>query len=99
MCWSVTALFSAGTALAVYEIAARCFDAKGIARRGARRWLRRWRCGRRGSWALYPAVMQYAVRWLWETSLSAFLFAWTLVMALRLRGVAEEQGLGIGNRD
>jgi hypothetical protein len=86
--------FSAGTALAVYEIAARCFDAKGIARRGAKvaapvalwsAWL----------WALYPAAMQYAVRWIWEMSLTAFLFAWAVVVVLRLRGVGEEQGLGI----
>jgi hypothetical protein len=83
--------FSAGTALAVYEIAARCFDAAGIARRGAKAvapvalwsaWL----------WALYPAGMQYAVRWLWETSLSTFLLMWTLVIALRLRRVGEDAG-------
>jgi hypothetical protein len=80
--------FSAGTAMAVYEIAARCFDTRGVARRGAvgapvamwSAWL----------WALYPGVMQYAVRWIWETSLSTFLFAWTLVIALRLRGVGGE---------
>jgi hypothetical protein len=83
-------VFSAGTALAVYEIAARCFDAKGIARRGAKHaapvalwsaWL----------WALYPAAMQYAVRWIWEMSLSTFLFTWTLVIALRLRRVGEPE--------
>lgn len=80
--------FAAATAPAVYEIAARCFDAKGIARRGSRlvapvavwsAWI----------WALYPGVIQFATRWLWETSLSTFLFAWTLVFALRLRGVGE----------
>jgi len=81
-------VFSAGTALAVYEIAARCFDARGIARRGAKvaapvglwsAWL----------WALYPGTMQYATRWIWEMSLSTFLFTWALVMALRLRGIGE----------
>jgi hypothetical protein len=81
--------FSAGTAVAIYEIAARCFDAKGIARRGAgvatpvalwSAWL----------WALYPGTMQYSVRWIWEMSISTFLFTWTLVIALRLRGVGEE---------
>jgi hypothetical protein len=41
---------------------------------------------------LYPADMQFAVRWLWETSLSTFLFAWTLVIALRLRRVGEDAG-------
>jgi hypothetical protein len=87
-------VFSAGTVLPVYEIAARCFDAKGIARREAgsasrlgyatpvalwSAWL----------WALYPAAMQYAVRWIWEMSLTTFLFTWTLVIALRLRRVGE----------
>jgi hypothetical protein len=85
--------FAAGTALAVYEIAGRCFDSKGIARRGAKvaapvalwsAWL----------WALYPGTMQYAVRWIWEMSLSTFLFMWTVVIALRLRGVGEEQEVG-----
>jgi hypothetical protein len=80
--------FSAGTALAVYEIAARCFDANGIARRSAKHiaplaswsaWL----------WALYPAAMQYAVRWIWEMSLSTFLFTWTIVFALRLRNIGD----------
>jgi hypothetical protein len=74
--------------MAIFEIAARCFDARGIVRRGAKvvapvamwsAWL----------WALYPGGMQYAVRWLWETSLSTFLFAWVLVIALRLRRVGE----------
>ena len=82
--------FSAGTAMAVYEMAARCFDARGIARRGAKTgapvatwsaWI----------WTLDPGAMQYAVRWIWEMSLSTFLFAWVLVVALRLRGVGEEK--------
>jgi hypothetical protein len=90
--------FSAGTALAIYEIAERCFDAKGMAQRGSgmaapvalwSAWI----------WALYPAAMQYAVRWIWETSLSTLLFTWTLVIALRLRGVGEaDQGSTRGKR-
>src|SRR6202167_2876930 len=36
-------------------------------------------------WALYPAAMQYAVRWVWDTSLTTFLFSWVLVVALRMR--------------
>ena len=85
---TVDSLFSALTAPAVYEIAARCFDANGIARRASTKvapvalwsgWL----------WALYPAALQYAVHWFWETSLSTGIFAWTLVLALRLRGVGE----------
>ena len=81
-------LFSALIAPAVYEIAARCFDARGTARRRSTRpapvalwsaWM----------WALYPAAMQYAVHWVWEMSLSACLFSWALVVALRLRGTGD----------
>jgi hypothetical protein len=84
----VDSAFSAAIAPAVYEIAARCFDAQGIARRGAKvaapvamwsAWL----------WAVYPAALQYAVHWVWEMSLTACLFAWAVVVALRLRGVGE----------
>jgi hypothetical protein len=51
-------------------------------------------------WAVYPAALQYAVRWIWEMSLSTFLFTWAIVLALRLRGVGEgaedrEQRLGL----
>lgn len=82
-------VFSALIAPAVYEIAARCFDAAGFARRKSTNaapvalwsaWL----------WAVYPAALQYAVHWIWEMSLSACLFAWALVIALRLRGIGED---------
>lgn len=87
---TVDSLFSALIAPAVFEIAARCFDANGIARRASTKaapvalwagWL----------WALYPAALQFAVHWLWDTSLSAFLFTCTIVLALRLRGTGEEE--------
>jgi hypothetical protein len=32
--------------------------------------------------------MQYAVRWVWDTSLTTFLFSWVFVVALRLRSGA-----------
>lgn len=87
----VNSLFSAGVAPAVYEIAERCFDARGLARRKGvflgretaapvalwSAWL----------WAVYPAALQYAVHWIWEMSVSTFLFSWVIVVALRLRGV------------
>jgi 4-amino-4-deoxy-L-arabinose transferase-like glycosyltransferase len=69
---TLNSLFSALTALTVWEIAARCFNLN-VARWSA--WI----------WALYPAAMQYAVRWVWDTSLTTFLFSWVLVVALRLR--------------
>ncbi|MGB7135112.1 MAG: glycosyltransferase family 39 protein [Acidobacteriaceae bacterium] len=61
----------------VWEIAARCFS-----RRTAlwSAWI----------WALYPAAMQYAVKWVWEMTLSAFLFSWVFVLALRMRRVGAE---------
>jgi hypothetical protein len=86
----VDSALSAAIAPAVYEIAARCFDARGIARRAATysapvavwsAWM----------WAVYPAALQYAVHWVWEMSLTACLFSWAVVVALRLRGVGEEE--------
>jgi len=83
-------LFSALVAPAVYEIAARCFDAQGIERRASKHaapvalwsaWF----------WAVYPAFLQYAIHWIWEMSLTTCLFTWTLVVALRLRGVGEHE--------
>src|ERR1700733_1206362 len=71
-------LFSALTVRTIWEIAARCFS-RNVAQWSA--WI----------WALYPAAMQYAVRWFWDTSLTTFLFSWALVLALRLRA---DGGLG-----
>lgn len=74
---AINSVFSAATATAIYEIAARCY------RRSTALWSA-W------LWALYPAAMQYAVRWVWEMSLTTALFAWTLVLALRLRRIGDE---------
>ena len=85
----VDSALSAAVIPAVYEIAARCFDARGIARRASKMmapvavwsaWV----------WAVYPAALQYAVHWVWEMSVTACLFSWAIVVALRLRGVGEE---------
>jgi hypothetical protein len=85
---ATNSLFSALIAPAIYEIAARCFDANGIARRASKHvapvalwsaWL----------WAVYPAFLQYAIHWIWEMSLTTCLFTWTLVLALRLRHIGE----------
>jgi hypothetical protein len=40
-------------------------------------------------WALYPAAMQYAVRWVWEMTLTAFLFTWVLALALRMKRIGD----------
>ncbi len=75
----INSFFSAAIAPAVHEIADRCYDAGGYSRRVAlwSGWL----------WALYPAAMQYAVRWIWEMSLTTCAFAWILVIALRSREI------------
>ena len=74
---AINSVFSAATAPAVYQIARRAFarsnDAIKIALWSG--WL----------WALYPAAMQYAVKWVWDMSLTACLFAWVIVIALKLR--------------
>ncbi len=88
--WVVFALnsvFSAATGMLVWEMGARC-------------------CGKRvgrwsgWAWALYPAAMQYAVHWVWDMSLTAWMFAGVVVLALRARGVAVGRGVeGSGVRD
>jgi len=45
-------------------------------------------------WALYPAAMQYAVHWVWDMSLTALLFAWAVVLAMRVRGIGDAEAAG-----
>jgi hypothetical protein len=71
---TIQSIFSGATALATWETAARCFNRR-VALWSA--WL----------WALYPAAMQYAVRWPWEMTISTALFSFVLVLALRMRGI------------
>jgi len=70
----IDSLFQALTVPLVYELGART-----AGRRTAlwAAWI----------WALYPGILQYAVRWIWETSLSGLLFAAVLVLGLRMRGI------------
>jgi len=42
-------------------------------------------------WALYPGIIQYGVKWIWETSLSTLLFTLVLVVGMRMRGTGEAQ--------
>lgn len=67
-------VLSAFTAMFIWEIACRCFSRRNAVWSG---WL----------WALYPAAMQYAVRWIWEMTLTTFLFTLVLVLTLRMRGI------------
>ena len=73
---AVNSLLSAWTAVLAWEIGARCFN-RGVALWSG--WL----------WALYPAAMQYAVRWIWEMSATAAVLTALIVLSLRMRGVGE----------
>jgi hypothetical protein len=79
---TINSAFSAATSSVIYEISARCFHRAGRARKIAlwSGWL----------WALYPAAMQFAVRWLWDMCITAYLFSKIIVIALRARGVGED---------
>jgi 4-amino-4-deoxy-L-arabinose transferase-like glycosyltransferase len=95
--WTILAIncvFSAFTIPAIWEIAARCFNRK-VALWSS--WI----------WALYPAAMQYAVKWVWEMTLTTFLFTWVLALTLRMRtgrpgrtsrpGTRGSAALGVGS--
>lgn len=73
---AINSFFSALTTLTTYEIAARCYGRR-VALWSA--WI----------WALYPAAMQYSVRWIWEMTLSTWLLSCVVVVALRMRGIGE----------
>jgi 4-amino-4-deoxy-L-arabinose transferase-like glycosyltransferase len=73
---TINSVFSAATAPLIYRISTRCYGRK-VAVWSA--WI----------WALYPAAMQYAVRWVWEMSLTAFLFTAVLLLALRMKQIGQ----------
>jgi hypothetical protein len=79
---TINSIFSAATAPLIFEIAARCFRPTGRARNIAlwSAWL----------WAVYPAALQYAVHWVWDMALTALLFSAVIVIALRVRNIAED---------
>ncbi|MEZ2348260.1 ArnT family glycosyltransferase [Terriglobus sp. RCC_193] len=71
-------LLSALTAVFCYEIGLRCFNRRVALWSG---WL----------WALYPAAMQYAVRWIWEMTTTTCIFTALFVLTLRMRGVGDQK--------
>jgi 4-amino-4-deoxy-L-arabinose transferase-like glycosyltransferase len=73
---TINSVFSALTAVAVYEIANRSFGRNVALWSG---WI----------WALYPAAMQYAVHWVWDMAITTCLLSAVLVVALRVRGIGE----------
>jgi hypothetical protein len=92
---AINSIFSAATACAIFEIASRCFSRLPQPPQGQSRsghptaasialwsgWL----------WALYPAAMQYAVRWIWDMCLTTFVLTVIFVIALRVRGVGDSE--------
>jgi hypothetical protein len=82
---TINSIFSAAIAPAIYEIAHRCYD---VVPSNKHRSVALWSGW---LWALYPAACQYAVHWVWEMSITACLFAWVLVIALRVRGIGDSQ--------
>ena len=75
---AINCVLSAWTAMAVWELGYRFAGLRSQGLKVARwsGWL----------WALYPAAMQYAVKWLWEMTLTTALLAWVVVLAMRMRG-------------
>ncbi|HET8638435.1 MAG TPA: hypothetical protein VFL96_16425 [Acidobacteriaceae bacterium] len=80
MLLTLNSIFSALTAVFIYHIANCCYGRK-VALWSA--WI----------WALYPAAMQYAVRWIWETSLSCMLITAAIALAVMMRGITPQGGL------
>ncbi|RXH58771.1 ArnT family glycosyltransferase [Granulicella sibirica] len=80
---AVNCIFSAATAPIIYKISIRTFgrDERGRSIALWSGWL----------WALYPAAMQYAVRWIWDMSITAFFFAWVILLALKVRGIGDPE--------
>src|SRR6185437_10360736 len=71
---TINSVFSAATAPLIYKLAQRCYNRK-VAVWSA--WI----------WALYPAFMQYAVRWVWDMALTGFLFTAVLLLAVKMRHI------------
>jgi hypothetical protein len=102
MILTINSVFSAATSVAIYEIAWRCFTGapatdfrlqpgvRGMAQTGNTAEAGEIALWSAWIWALYPAAMQYAVRWVWDMAITAFLFGFMLVIALRLRGVGDD---------
>ena len=90
---TLNSLFSALTVYPVAAIARRSFAALGPARADS---IRRWAIW---LWALYPAAMQYAVRWIWETSLSTLLFTCAVALALRMHQRSPDRPARFALRD
>lgn len=90
---TLNSLFSALTVFPIAAIARRCFTDAGADRAQS---IQRWAVW---LWALYPAAMQYAVRWVWETSLSTLLFTSAFALALRMHRRSPDRPARFAIRD
>ncbi len=82
---TINSVFSALTCIPIFLIARKCFSEK-VAVWSAR------------GWALLPTVMYWSTRWVWETSLAAFLLAvifWLTLELEELNGLMPWIGFGL----
>ncbi len=84
--WILLTLNSLFSALTVFPMAA--IGRRSFAAMGRSASITRWSIW---LWALYPAAMQYAVRWIWETSASTLLFTCAIALALRIHQQGAEE--------
>jgi hypothetical protein len=90
---TINSVFSAATAPAIVEIAQRCFAhlKPGGDRRAGHTTATSIALWSGWLWALYPAAMQYAVRWIWDMTLTALVLTCIFVIALRVRGIGDPE--------
>jgi hypothetical protein len=74
---TLNCICSALTAMTTYWIGLRCFG-------------RRTGLWAAWIWALYPPSMQFAVKWIWEMSLSTLLFTAVFALALEMGGIGAD---------
>ena len=75
---AVNSIFGAFTLPAIWRISLRCLN-RNVAVWAT--WL----------WALYPAAMQYDVKWVWDMSVTCCIFMWVWVLTLKMRGTGEPE--------
>jgi 4-amino-4-deoxy-L-arabinose transferase-like glycosyltransferase len=71
---SINSIFSALTCIPIFLIARKCFNEKVAA----------WTAW---AWAILPSVMYWCTRWVWETSLAAFLLALIFWLTLQMEEI------------
>jgi hypothetical protein len=83
MLLAINCVASAATSLAIYQIGRRCFSAASPSIALWSTWI----------WALYPSTMKFALRWVWETSITTALFSAVFLLTLRMRDSRTQRNL------